>query len=715
VKISRSLLSLPSLFRNFGFRWVLFRIGYFIRMRTGLIRWQMPAYQWVDRPLSYWLKNNLPTDTEGYQQWRIDNQTKFLFDEVNPIPQSVAWDQFQVVKEADHFLAGITRYFSKTDYQTGFPPDWHLDPFHNIRIPPDKHWSQITDHGDYDIKFIWEASRLSQIYTLVRAYARTKDDNYCEAFWQIIEDWMDNNPPGMGPNWMDGQEAALRLMAICFGFSAFKNHAQTTPEKAERFTILVAALAERIYKNIEYAIFTRSNHTVSEGLGIWLAGTLLPELKHAEKYEKRGKSILEREACRQIYPDGSYCMHSLNYHRFVLQIFMFAMRIGELNEVKLSNCVYQAIERSVEYLYQLIDPDTGLMPQYGSNDGALVLPLNACDYPDYRPVIQLGYYMIRGKRIFPPGEWDEDLFWFYGSSVLESFVESKTQTPDAIYLDSGISKISGESTRVFIRCGNFKDRPSHADQNHLDLWWQGKNIALDAGTYLYNGSEPWRNGLASTKVHNTVSVDQQDQMQNFSRFIWVNWSTGKVLDHQEENGLKYWQGQQDGYSRLKDPVLHKRTIVLLGDQGWLVVDHVFGLKEHEYALNWLLDRDFSLVEGEENTLRFSSQSKNLVAKFGIVGEHTPFSCVSADPNSTRGWHSRFYGYKEPALSVQLSTHTKQALFWSFFGPKTFSLKTSPDALIVQVKGWKVTLDQKSIVIIQPTRNKEIKINPLIIN
>ncbi|MDO9086237.1 MAG: alginate lyase family protein [Anaerolineaceae bacterium] len=684
-------------------------------MRTGLIRWQMPAYQWEDRPLSYWLKSNLASDPEGYQQWRIDNQPKFLFDEVNPIPQSVSWDQFQVVKEADHYLAGITRYFSKTDYQTGFPPDWHLDPFHNIRISPDKHWSQIADNGVYDIKFIWESSRLSQIYTLVRAFARTKDDNYCQAFWQIIEDWMDNNPPGMGPNWMDGQETALRLMAICFGFTAFKNNAQTTPEKVERFTILVAALADRIYKNIEYAIFTRSNHTVSEGLGIWLAGTLFPELKLAEKYQKKGKSILEKEACRQIYPDGSYCMHSLNYHRFVLQIFMFALRIGELNEVKLSNCVYQAIERSVEYLYQLIDPNTGLMPQYGSNDGALVLPLNGCDYTDYRPVIQVGYYMIRGKRVFPPGSWDEDLFWFYGDEPLNSLIETKNQIPDSIFLDSGTSKISGESTRAFIRCGTLKDRPSHADQNHLDLWWQGKNIALDAGTYLYNGNEHWRNGLASTKVHNTVNVDQQDQMQKFSRFIWVNWSTGIVLDHQEENGLKYWQGQQDGYTRLKDPVLHKRTIVLLADQAWLVVDHVAGLKEHEFTLNWLLDHDFSTVEGEENTLRLSHQSKNLIAKFGLVGEHALLSCVSADPNSNRGWLSRYYGHKEPALSVQLTANNKQALFWSFFGPKTFSIKTLPDALIVLTKGWQFKLDQKSILIGQPSRDMEIKINPLINN
>lgn len=713
MKISRSLLSLPSLIRHFGLQWVFFRIGYFIRMRSGLIRWQIPAYEWDDRPLSFWLKNNVPSDPEGYHLWRKENQSHFLFDQVNSIPQSVSWDQFQVVKEADHYLAGITRFFSKTDYQTGFPPDWHLDPLKNTRIIPDKHWSQISDNGTYDIKFVWEASRLSQIYTLVRAYARTKDDNYCEAFWRILEDWMTHNPPGMGPNWMDGQEAALRLMAICFGFSAFRNHPLTSNEKVEQLTILVASLADRIYKNIDYAIFTRSNHTISEGLGIWLVGTLFPELKHAEKYQKRGKSILEKEACRQIYPDGSYCMHSLNYHRFVLHIFMFALRIGELNESKLSICVYQAIERSTEYLYQLIDPATGLMPQYGSNDGALVMLLNSCDFTDYRPVIQLGHYMIKKKLVFPPGPWDEDLFWFYGDEALNSLIETKNQIPDSIFLDSGISKISGDSTRAFIRCGTIKDRPSHADQNHLDLWWQGKNIAVDAGTYLYSGDQHWRNGLANTIVHNTVTVDQQDQMHRFSRFIWVNWSNGNVIDLKEENGFKYWQGQHDGYTRLKDPVLHKRTVALLENQAWLVVDHVAGLKDHEYNLNWLLDHDFSIVKGEENTLQMKDQSKTLVAKFGILGTQIPFNSVSADPNSPRGWLSRYYGYKQPALSVQLITNSQQALFWSFFGPDNFSINAAQDNLMIQTKEWQAVLDNISLMITQPSKDWGVSINPLI--
>ena len=93
---------------------------------------------------------------------------------------------------------------------------------------------------------------------------------------------------------------------------------------------MVAAHAERIYKNIDYAISTHSNHTISEAFGLWLVGTLFPELKDAEKYLAPRTKLLEQEAAAQIFPDGSYSMYSLNYHRFILHIYLYAMQLGRI-------------------------------------------------------------------------------------------------------------------------------------------------------------------------------------------------------------------------------------------------------------------------------------------------------------------------------------------------------------------------------------------------
>ncbi len=705
MKINRRINTLKSLYRHFGARWVLFRIGYAVRMRTGILRWQIPAYQWKDRPLRYWVKSHIPSEPDTYHNYRKENQPDFIFNSI-VLPPEISWDRIEVIKEADQYLAGITKYFSKTNYQIGFPPDWLFDPLKNIHISTERHWSLIPDDGPYDIKFIWEASRLSQVYTLVRAYARTQDDSYPAAFWQILEDWMQENPPGMGPNWKCGQEATLRLMAICFGYYAFKDHPATTPEKSSKFTVLAAALAERIYLNLGYAIYTRSNHTISESFGIWLAGMLFPELKNAKKYRKLGQQILEKEAAKQIYPDGSYAMHSINYHRFILHIYLFALRIAEVNDHKLSPAVYQAVERSIEYLYALIDPQIGQIPPYGSNDGALVLPLNSCDYMDYRPLIQLGYYALHKQRIFPPGGWDEDIFWFYGKEALDSLIETKSQPADELFLDGGITKISGKNARAFIRCGPLRDRPSHADQNHMDIWWQGKNIAMDAGTYLYNGDGHWRNGLASTQVHNTITVDQQDQMEKFSRFIWVDWSQGDIQAFEDKEGLKYWQGQHIGYARLKDPVMHKRSILLLDGQNWFVVDYVKGLAEHEFRLNWLLDNDFQQPNNEDLTLQLRHKSKTLSARFGLLSIDTPIDILRADESSTRGWVSHYYGHKQPAQSVHLTTTNTHAVFWSIFGSTDLNITHSEESLSIQSASWTIHLNSEKITINQSGKKQE---------
>jgi len=52
---------------------------------------------------------------------------------------------------------------------------------------------------------------------------------------------------------------------------------------------------------------------------------------------------------------------------------------------------------------------------------------------------------------------------------------------------------------------------------------------------------------------------------------------------------------------------------------------------------------------------------------GLLEGNGDFSLVRADPDSTRGWRSRYYGHKEPAISVMLEADQPQVTFWSFFG------------------------------------------------
>ncbi|RIK52251.1 MAG: hypothetical protein DCC59_10685, partial [Chloroflexi bacterium] len=41
--------------------------------------------------------------------------------------------------------------------------------------------------------------------------------------------------------------------------------------------------------------------------------------------------------------------------------------------------------------------------------------------------------------------------------------------------------------------------------------------------------------------------------------------------------------------------------------------------------------------------------------------------LRADSNSAYGWRSRYYGHKEPAISLLLEANQPIARFWTFFG------------------------------------------------
>ena len=720
------LRAFASLYRELGPRWTLFRLAYAFRLRTGLIRLQMPMGEWNKTHRAERSASEVEAPLQEHPAGRVE---RAFFPLVSrPNLTNATWDSQSAIDEADRILNGELKYFSHQFIQTGFPPNWHRDyvtlsrvsgeeslpsqseilrsqqplPQNDIVLDMNKHWSQVSHDSSTDIKFIWEPNRFAFVYTLARAYAYSQNEKYPEAFWALIEDWAGHNPPNTGPNWMDGQEIALRLMAWTFGYNAFLNSPSTTPERKEQFILYVAAQTERIYKNIGYAISTRSNHTISEAFGLWMVGLFYPELKHAEKYLSLGKQLLEQEASNQIFSDGSYSMYSLNYHRFILHIYLYAIQLGEINHSPLSTQLKQSVTKSIEYFACLINPETGEMPVYGSNDSALVLPLNNCDFTDYRPLLQLGWYITKGEFLFEPGPWDEDVFWLCGADSLsqreragvreKSLTAKSAKDAKEIKNLGALSELSGESfpnggvyllrntnSYALIRCTDFTSRPSHADQLHVDLWILGHNLAIDAGTYLYSGEGHWRNGLAHTSVHNTVTVDNKDQMTMLSRFTWTNWSKGKVVKHEKD----IWQGEHDGYK----PVSHNRTVMSLEGDRWLVIDILNANETHNYKLQWLLN-DFP-IEQQENSVLLSLDGIKYKVQLGAMDGSGNFSIVRADPASTRGWRSRYYGHKEPAISVLLETDQVNTIFWSFFGFEND---------MVELKGGMLKVNGNSIVL-----------------
>lgn len=678
---------------TFGPAWLVRRAAYSLKKKAGWARIQLPLGRWEDRPLARALRSPELATPAAYAHYRRTAAPPFLFDPaVRPAQAGRlrAWDTDgrSPCALAEELADGRFRLFGLEPQSLGMPPRWHRNFLSGRDLPHDRHWSQIGDFGHGDIKTVWELSRFGFAFTLVRSYWRTGDERYPELFWRLLEDWRQQNPPNQGPNWKCGQEASLRLMAWCFALYGFLDAQATTPERIEALAQMIAFSGTRIEATLSYALGQKNNHGISEGAGLWTIGLLFPEFARASRWRELGRRVLESQAEELIYDDGSFSQHSVNYHRVMVHDLLWAVQLGARNNAPLSAALSRRLAQAGRWLAAIQDRVSGGTPRYGAADGALVLPLSNCAAADYRPVVQSLAYLAEGRRRFDAGPWDEDLFWLFGPEAAETPVEASV-SEDLSAAQGGYYTLRSDTGLVFTRCvTSFRHRPSQADLLHVDLWWQGQNIALDPGTYSYNAQGVWDNAFSRTRRHNTVEVDGVDQMDQVGRFLWLPWATGRVNRRAGSAGgaIAYWEGEHHGYRRLPSGARHRRAIVRLGAEHWVVLDAIEGRGPIRGRLHWLL-------ADLPHAYRPTGPSATVVLQtpagdYQVVTNRLDDGPVEVDlvrgqEGTPEGWRATDYLTLAPAVSLALSgSGTDIVRFATVFGPAGFAVQGQGETLQV---------------------------------
>lgn len=624
----------------------------------------------------------------------------------------------QTLAEADEILAGRFCQFGGNLAEINLNPGGQL-----------AHWTKYeAGLATYnDIKFIWEPARFGWAYILGRAYHLTADERYPQAFWSYFETFVAANPAYQGPHWASAQEVSLRLLALVFAAHIFTSSVHTTTGRLRDLCQAVALHAARIPPTLVYARSQNNNHLLSEAAGLYTAGLFLAGHPQSARWQSLGWMWFNQGVQSQISPDGTYIQHSTNYLRLALQLACWFHMLAERQGQALPPLTRQRLGAATHWLLAISDPESGRTPNLGPNDGALIQPLSPSSYSDYRPALQAAWraFFRKGTQLehapFPPGAWDEMSFWYGLIRSTSSLDPARAQLPNrhtpsdfhALPLEQDAS-LPGNTPHIlrhprdqswaYLRVAHFGARPGHADQLHLDLWWKTYNIALDAGTYLYNAPPPWDNALAQASVHNTVTLaqfaeqaetprtpqDWRDQMLRVGRFLYLEWAQAQELAG-EQNADGTWRrlsASHDGYHRLG--VTHQRTAAALEEGGWLVEDQLLtdesspvwrrtrnaasqasqSPKNHpplfSARLHWLLpDWAWRIEAGKlfldspggwlEIAIQATCAGNDLQAEWTLAraGE-----CLSGSQTvrAIDGWYSPTYGIKEPALSLGITVY-----------------------------------------------------------
>ena len=339
----------------------------------------------------------------------------------------------------------------------------------------------------------------------------------------------------------------------------------------EKFLVSLIEHGRFIYSNLEYAPLP-SNHYLSDLTGLFFLGMMFPEVKEARKWLSYSRKSLEREMERQVYNDGVDYELSISYHRYVLELFLWIDWLAKINGMNFSSSFERKLRKMTEFSWSYIKPN-GLAPQIGDSDDSRLFLIWEDFYHwekrDHFALFKL-YEKVKGEK------WNEP------ERISQAFPESGYY----VIRDKDFYLITGRN-----KCCRGKGGSHiHNDILSFELNINKEDVIVDPGTFTYTSDLKMRNLFRSTAFHNTVVIDNKEQnplssdpffIQQYAQLSVKKWkvSERKVI----------WEGEHNGYKRLKYPVIHNRRFELQRKEKILtIIDSFQGEGQHQLEWNFHL-------------------------------------------------------------------------------------------------------------------------------
>jgi hypothetical protein len=468
-----------------------------------------------------------------------------------------------------------------------------------------------------DVRVLWEINRFGHALMLAAAYLGSGDERYAETFFSHVEEWIEQNPYARGANWGCAMEAAIRACNLLAAFDAFRVSEAMKEDRLAMMLRLFDQHGRFIVDNNEFSYIATSNHYLSNVVGLFWIGTLMPELEQAREWSDLGLQETLKEMDKQVLADGADFEASTGYHRFVTEMFLHTFDLAKKNEITVPEQYSRKLASMIEYLRAITRPD-GKMPLVGDCDGSRFLPMKMASGDDSKFLLDMygSEDQRRGSAAFPDAGIyvlrDDDLFLHFNAS------------------DCGL-----------------KGRGSHGHNDALsvEVFAFGRPFIVDPGSYAYNLDLDARQKFRSTAYHSTVMVDdvEQNSIERDLPFVIGNEAKPKVLEWMTDDEFDLVMAEHYGYRRLKEPVLHLRSVEFnKQERYWTITDKFSGRGEHELSFT------FHLAPGVSADL-----SKITMDLFDDDGRHVFLTAhgIAADPRLIDTFLAPKYGKRVPTKTL----------------------------------------------------------------
>jgi uncharacterized heparinase superfamily protein len=355
--------------------------------------------------------------------------------------------------------------------------------------------------------------------------------HYFEFLWslpyplgrELVLDWIARHPLKRdGVGW-EPYPTSLRLVSWCGWL--FGRHREQTSQDRELRAIVWPSIwrqAEWLSRHLETHL--RANHLLENAAALAFCGACFAG--PGEAWLRRGLRWLDRELPEQILADGVHFERSPMYHARAVHLLML---LEATREPALASRVSERLASARAALANLCHPDGEIALL---NDAALRIAPDPRDLLGERPAD--GTFALRDAG-------------YFGTRTHGHYVicDAAPVGPD------------------------YNPGHAHADLLSFELSLAGQRVVVDSGVHGYDG-DPLRDWCRSTRGHNTVEIEGEDQCELWGTFRVARRARPRdVVWRQESDGfsLSAWH---DGYLRLPGAPRHARAF-RWHDEGVLVV------------------------------------------------------------------------------------------------------------------------------------------------
>jgi len=468
---------------------------------------------------------------------------------------------------------------------------------------------------------------------------RSEPTTAFQCFCQLAQDWISHNRKLAGDGWHP-YTISLRLVNWLHGIESFRPQFASQAQVYPQLVQSLYGQAQFLYADLELDV--RGNHLLENLRALIWAGVAFAN-PEAAVWLNTAMALLKVEVAEQVLADGGHFERTPTYHLVVLRDLLEIAIWLRRNRHEVFSWLDEAIRRMLDYLMVILPPD-GNVPLLKDSawDAALspydLLATGACyfDEPRYKVTDHFGLYPY---LLFGQPGWNIYRAWAINSTDVAG-------DTSRLLADSGYYVLRDDAQQDYLifdvgkPCPDYLPAHAHADLLSYELIAAGQRVIVDSGIYEYQAGE-WRNYFRSTRAHNTVEVENQDQSEVWSSFRVARRAAPRLCYWQSDQNGGLIQASHNGYQRLATPTTHRRTMHWQKNAYWLVIDELLGTGISNAASYIHLEPSLTLSIVDDCTWQISGTTTSLwLSCFGcsqatvVSGQHEPFK---------QGWYSSTFG------------------------------------------------------------------------